>query len=93
MKRKREYEQTKEREFGGYEGKKKESQKEKGEENRTKERRKKRGRRGRKEEKRKVRFSRRFDGRISTIRELKSIHTTKAMRGYQNLGVSLNSKR
>ena len=49
--------------------------------------------RGRKGEKRKGRFSRRFDGRISTVRELKSIHGTRATRGYHNLGVSSNSKR
>ena len=39
------------------------------------------------------RFSQCFDGRISTVRELKSIHTTRATHGYQNLGVSSNSKR
>ena len=58
--------------------KKKESQKEKREENRIDERRKKRGRRGRKGEKRKGGFSRRSDGRISTVRELKAIHATRA---------------
>ena len=42
--------------------------------------------------KRKGRFSWRSDGRISTVRELKSIQATRATRGYQNVGVSSNSK-
>ena len=49
--------------------------------------------RGRKGEKRKRRFSQCSDGQISTIRELKLIHTMRATRGYQNLGVSSKSKR
>ena len=49
--------------------------------------------RGRKGEKRKGGFSRRSNGRIPTVQELKSVHTTRATRGYQNLGVSSNSKR
>ena len=38
-------------------------------------------------------FSRRSNGRTSTVQELKSIHVTRATREYQNLGVSSNSKR
>ena len=38
-------------------------------------------------------FSRSFVGQILTVRELKSIHATKAMRGCQNMRVSSNSKR
>ena len=49
--------------------------------------------RGRKGEKKKGDFFRRFEGRISTVRELNSIHATRATHGNQNLGVSSNSKR
>ena len=58
-----------------------------GEKEKTWEKKKKGG------EKKKGRFSRRCDGRISTVRELKSIHATMVTHGYQNLGVSSNSKR
>ena len=44
-------------------------------------------------EKHKGRFSRRFNGWSSMVREEKSIHTSRATRGYQNLGVSSNSTR
>ena len=43
--------------------------------------------------KREREVSRHFDGRISTVRELKSVHATRATRGYQNLGVLSNFKR
>ena len=76
---------------------KKEVRVDKGEKKRRKEK-KKRNRTERKEkrkkrEKRKMSFFRHSDGRISTVRDLKSIHTTRAMRGYQNLGVSSNFTR
>ena len=48
---------------------------------------------GRKGKKRKGGFSRRSDGRIPTVRELKSVHTTRVTCGYQNLRVLSNSKR
>ena len=44
-------------------------------------------------EKHKGRFSPRFNGWSSTVREEKLIHTSRATRGYQNLGVSSNSTR
>ena len=78
--------------WSGNGGKKEERQKKKKEDrgerkNRTEEKK------GRKKKKRRGRFSWLSDGRISTVLELKSIHTTRAMREYQNLGVSSNSKR
>ena len=70
------------------EGKKKEeSQKEKG---RKIGHRRERGGKGMKG---KGKFSQRSDGRSSTIRELKSVHATRATHVYQNLGVSSNSKK
>ena len=69
-------------------------QKQKEEENRTEERRRKYVvERERKGKKGKGKFSRRSNSRSSTVRELKSVHATRAMCGYQNLGVSSNSKR
>ena len=49
--------------------------------------------RRRKRKKGKGKFSQRFNDRSLTIRELKSVHATRATRGYQNQWVSLNSKR
>ena len=48
--------------------------------------------RGRKGKRGKERFSRRFDGRSSTIQELMSVHATRATCGYQSQEVSSNSK-
>ena len=48
---------------------------------------------GRKEEKGRKRFSQRSDDRSLTVLELKSVHEMRATRGYQNQGVSSNSKR
>ena len=65
-------------------------------ENEEKKRETKRGRKRIERERngeKKKRFSRHSDGRISTVQELNSIHTTRATRGYQNLGVLSNSKR
>ena len=45
------------------------------------------------ERERKWRFSWRSDGRISMVQELKLVNATRATCGYQNLGVSSNSKR
>ena len=60
-----------------------------------KKRREKNGQRdrGRKGEKRKGDFSRYFDSQSSMLREEKSIHASRATRGYQKLGVSSNSTR
>ena len=69
---------------------KEEKKREKMREGKRIEKRKKGG--GRKEEKEKGRFSRSSDGRSSTVRELKLVHIMTAMRGYQNMGVSPNSK-
>ena len=44
-------------------------------------------------ETKKKRFSRHSEGRSPTVREEKLIHTSRAKRGYQNLGVSSNSTR
>ena len=57
-------------------------------ENRGKEKQRKKG-----EEKGKKEIFWRFNGQSSTVRELKSIHATRATRGHQNIGVSLNSTR
>ena len=68
--------------------------KEKKEENWTEERRRKNvAERGRKGKKGKRKFSRCFDGRSLTVRELKSVHAMRAMCGYQNQRVSSKSKR
>ena len=61
-----------------------EKKKKKGEEKEKRRRKRKKG---------KGKFSQRFNGRSSTIRELNSVHTTRATCGYQNQWVSLNSKR
>ena len=45
------------------------------------------------ERERKCRFSWRSDGRISMVQELKLVNARRATCGYQNLGVSSNSKR
>ena len=67
----------------------------KGERRKEKKKRKKNRQRerGRKGEKRKGEFSRHSNGRSLTVREEKSIHASKATRGYQNLGVLSNSTR
>ena len=57
--------------------------------NRWERRKKEEKKRGRGEE----RIFRCFDGRSSTVRELKLVHATGAMRGYQNQCVLSNSKR
>ena len=58
----------------------------------NKQERKERKKNGEREEE-KMRFSRHSDDRISTVGKEKSIHALRAMRGYQNLGVSSNSTR
>ena len=49
--------------------------------------------REREKNKKKKRFSRHSDCQSSTVREEKSIHTSRATCGYQNLGVFSNSTR
>ena len=70
-------------------GKEKKRKKEEGEKKKS-DRERKRGRKGKRG---KDRFSRRFDGRSSKVRELKSVHAMRATHGYQSQWVSSNSKR
>ena len=72
----------------------KEKKKGKRERKQTREKKKKSNREREKVERNKGgRFSRYSDGRSSTVREEKSIHSTRATREYQNLRVSSNSVR
>ena len=60
---------------------------------RSKRRERERERERERGERKKMRFSRCSDGRSSTIREEKSIHASRTMRRYQNIGVSSSSTR